>query len=478
MRIIRLLSAALLWLGVALSDLQAQTEGTLLSEGFEDNFQADPNCKQGVCNVPAGWGVWYVPRTENDPPGVNFQPQADRAPGRARSGAAAQRLWVESATFTGGIYRIVTGVPVGARVRFTIWGRVWSTNDNSPISSRPSRDIRVKVGIDPLGGDNGRPSPFNGQVIWSAEQEAKDAYTQFSVEAEARAATVILYTYTTMKDSVRHNEVFWDDATLEVTAPPATPTPEVTATPELAALAAPQAQPTPIPTPEPAVTHTVKAGDTLFGIALAYNVPLETLYRNNPGVRAETLQIGQVLVIKPGAPTSPPPPPDQRATTPPDPSSEAATATPTMGQACVQAFFDDNGNGLRDEAEELVPDIAFTVTAGGTTFGSYVTTGNEPHCFDLPNQAYTVAARAPDAYVATTPLNDTVRVNGARAFFSVGLRRVSDGFADVSATPTPQPPIVPDSNTTLGLLATAGGALLLIGVVGLALSVVLRARRL
>jgi LysM repeat protein len=476
MRIIRLLGAALV--ALALSSVHAQIEGTILSEGFEDNFKADPNCKQGICNVPEGWGVWYVPRTENDPPGVNFQPQADRAAGRARSGSSAQRLWVESATFTGGIYRIVTGVPVGARVRFTIWGQVWSTNDNSPISSRPSRDIRVKVGIDPLGGDNGRPSPFNGQVIWSSEQEAKDAYVQFSVEAEARAPTVILYTYTTMKDSVRHNEVFWDDASLESIAPPATPTPEATATAEPTAPVAAQAQPTPIPTPQPVVTYTIKAGDTLFGIALAYNVTLDELYKNNPGVRAETLQIGQVLIIKPGAPANPAPP--EQATAPPNavPGDAPTTATPSAGQACVQAFFDDNGNGLRDEAEELVLDIAFTVTAGGTVFGSYVTTGNEPHCFDLPNQAYTVAARAPEQYVATTPLNDTVRVNGARAFFSVGLRRLSDGFADVSITPTPQPPAMPDSNTMLGVLTVAGGVLLLVGVIGLAFSVVLRARRL
>jgi LysM repeat protein len=474
MKFIRLLSVALL--ALVLSSARAQTEGVLLSEGFEGDFQADPNCKQGICNVPTGWGVWYIPRTENDPPGTNFQPQADRAPDRIRGGASAQRLWAESATFTGGIYRVVTGVPVGARLRFTIWGQVWSTNDNSPISARPSRDIRVKVGIDPLGGDNGRPSPFNGQVIWSPEQDAKDAYAQFTVEAEARAPTVILYTYTTMKDSVRRNEVFWDDATLENIAPPPTPTPEATAPPQPAAPAAAPAQPTPIPTPEPAVTYTVKPGDTLLGIALAYNITLDELYKNNPGVRAETLQIGQVLVIKPGTPTSPAPPEQGAAPLPPDNATPAAT--PAAGQACVQAFFDDNGNGLRDEAEELVPEVAFAITAGGAAFGSYVTTGNEPYCFDLPNQAYTVVARAPEQYLATTPLNDTLRINGARAFFSVGLRRLSDGFADVSATPTPQPPPAPDGNTTFGVLATMGGALLLVGIVGFAISVVLRARRL
>lgn len=487
-------SVVLAIFSLGITSVHGQTGQPLLAEGFEGAFQSDPSCKQGVCNVPFGWGVWFIPRTENDPPGVNFQPQADRATTRTRSGAAAQRLWADNATFTGGIYRVVNDVQVGARLRFTIWGQVWSTNDESPISARPSREIRVKVGIDPLGGDNGRPSPLNGQVIWSPEQEAKDEFTLFSIEVEARSPTVILYTYTTMRDNVRHNEVFWDDAALEYIAPPPTATPDLpsataapTAAPEVAATPAATAQPA-APVTIPPVTYTVKAGDTLLGIALEQNVPLAELQKNNPGVRPEALQIGQVLLIKPGttaevATGSAASPPQAAAGQASGDAlaSPAASATPTVGQACVQAFFDDDGDGKRDELEDLVPNIQFVLTTGGNVIGTYTTNGSdEPHCFEnLPNQAYKVAGMLPDIYVPTTPLDDVLRVNGARSYFSLGLRRISDGFEDVSPTPTPRPPpIALNSNLTAGLLSLGGGALLLIGALGFIVSTILQRRRL
>ncbi len=488
-------SVALAIFSLGITSVHGQTGQPILAEGFEGAFQSDPSCKQGVCNVPVGWGVWFIPRNENDLPGVNFQPQADRTTARVRSGTAAQRLWADNATFTGGIYRVVNDVQVGARLRFTIWGQVWSTNDESPISARPSREIRVKVGVDPLGGDNGRPSPLNGQVIWSPEQEAKDEFIPFTIEVEARSPTVILYTYTTMRDNVRHNEVFWDDAVLEYIAPPPTVTPDLpsatatpTAAPEVAAIPAATAQPA-APVTIPPVTYTVKAGDTLLGIALDQNVPLAELLKNNPNVRPEALQIGQALIIKPGttaevAAGSTAPPPETaagQALGEANASSPSASATPTVGQACVQAFFDDDGDGKRDELEDLVPNIQFVLTTGGNVIGTYTTNGvDEPHCFEnLPNQAYTVAGTPLDIYVPTTPLNDTLRVNGARSYFSLGLRRISDGFEDVSPTPTPRPPLVAlNSNLTVGLLSLGGGALLLIGAVGFIASTILRRRRL
>ncbi|BCX04144.1 MAG: hypothetical protein KatS3mg053_2082 [Candidatus Roseilinea sp.] len=488
-------SAALATFFLAIASAHGQTGQPILAEEFEGGFQSDPGCKQGVCNVPVGWGVWFIPRTENDLPGVNFQPQADRTTARVRSGASAQRLWTDNATFTGGIYRVVNDVQVGSRLRFTIWGQVWSTNDESPISARPSRDIRVKVGVDPLGGDNGRPSPLNGQVIWSPEQEAKDEFIQFTVEVEARSSTVILYTYTTMRDNVRHNEVFWDDAVLEYVAPPPTATPDPasapatpTTTPE--GVAAPTATPPAAPVTVPPVTYTVKAGDTFLDIALDQNVPLAELLKNNPGVKPEALQIGQVLIIKPGttanesATAAATPAPEAAADQAPgeaNASAPAVEATPTVGQACVQAFFDDDGDGKRDDLEDLVPNIQFVLTTGGNIIGTYTTNGvDEPYCFEnLPNQAYTVAGTPLDIYVPTTPLNDTLQVNGARSYFSLGLRRVSDGFEDISPTPTPRsPPIAIDDNLTVGLLSLGGGALLLIGTVGFIVSAVLRRRRL
>lgn len=490
-----LLALAALW--PATQSVLAQGASPILVESFEGSFQSDPNCKQGTCNVPPGWGVWFIPRNESDLPGANFQPQADRTTARAQSGASSQRLWTDNATFTGGIYRVVNDVQVGARVRFTIWGQVWSTNDDSPISSRPSRDIRVKVGVDPLGGENGRPSPLNGQVIWSPEQEAKDGFVQFSVEAEVRAPTVILYTYTTMRDNVRHNEVFWDDAVLEYVAPPPTATPDPTATPPVpvTATAAVDASGAAVgdnagvTVAIPPVTYTVKAGDTLLGIALAYGISLEELLRYNPGIRAELLQIGQALIIKPGmtavpvevtvAPMAEGQTADPNAAGTPS-VSQVITATATVGQACVQAFFDADGDGKFDDTEDFVPGVEFVLSAGGTQIGTYTSNGvDEPYCFDnLPNRTYTVAAAVSPDYVTTTPLNDTLNVAGTRVTFSLGLRRVSDQFEDVSKTPTPQPAPSVNTNTALGLLSIGGGALLLIGTVGFIVTGVLRRRRL
>jgi LysM repeat protein len=472
----------------------------LFSETFDSAFANDPYCKQGDCKVPGGWGVWFIPRTENDLPGVNFQPKYDQTtqPNRVHSGSGAQRIWADNATFTGGIYRVINDAPVGGKLRLTAWGQVWSTNDESPISARPSRDIKLKIGVDPLGGNNGSPSPLNGQVVWSPEQDPKDAYAQFSVEVDVKSPTIIVYTYATMRDNVRHNEVFWDDVVLETIAPPPTATPDaatvaaaITSTAPLTEAALAAAAIT-TPTAESlaatgAITYVIKEGDTLFGISLDQNVPLEDLLANNPGVRAETLQIGQELVIKPAsaAPTAAPAPVQAEQPTP-DPVQATAiaaglpiTSTPTVGEACVQAFFDDDGDGKRDDNEDLVPNILFTVSADGAQVGSYTSTGvDEPYCFDnLPNKSYTVAAAALDIYVPTTPLNDTLNVNGARSFLSVGLRREADGSVDVSKAPEPEQ-ASSDGPNWGAILSVAGGALLLVGAVGFGATVFLRRRRL
>lgn len=66
------------------------------------------------------------------------------------------------------------------------------------------------------------------------------------------------------------------------------------ATPSAAATPVIIASPTPAPTP---VTHVVQSGETLLAIALNYGVSLDALLEANPGVQAEFLSVGALLVI-------------------------------------------------------------------------------------------------------------------------------------------------------------------------------------
>lgn len=88
----------------------------------------------------------------------------------------------------------------------------------------------------------------------------------------------------------------------------------------------PNATPTPTPEPTPvpprtAVTeHTVVAGDTLSGLAVAYDVTTSGILELNPLLDPEGLQIGATVFIPPNATPTPTPTPTPEGT---------ATATPT-----------------------------------------------------------------------------------------------------------------------------------------------------
>lgn len=487
-RLLRAVLGALIFIACVGLRTSAAQSAPLLDEGFEGGFQNDAAaCPQGGCDVAAGWGAWFTKRTDTDPAGVNLQPKFEqtRAPGRFRNGTAALRYFSAQATHTGGVYRVIQNVTPGTRIVLSAFGQAYSTNDDSPISARPSRDVRLKIGVDPLGGDSGKANPFSPQIIWSAEQSPLDAYRPFSIEVEAKAATIIVYLYSTMKDPVKHNDVFWDDVRIAIAQPTATPTPDAAqATPDPAAAATATAAVAPPAPPSTDVTVTVKSGDTMLGIAFDNGITLEELQKLNPNVQPETLQVGAILIIKRGE--APPPAQAQPAAPAADgtvvASSDVLTGTPTVGAACVQAYFDDDGNGERAErGEDLVPQILFTLSRDGTTLATYTSTGvDEPYCFEnLDNGQYVIAATVLQIYQPSTPINDTVRIRGGRSFFSIGIRRIADAAVDVSVTATPvaAAPAV-DTDNAVAVVAVAGGLLMIFGLIGFIVSAVLRRKRL
>lgn len=463
-------------------------------ETFEAGFVPDTFCAAGTCQVPAGWEVWWVPRRETDPEGLNFQPQAARisALGRVQTGQGAQRLFVERAAFTGGVRRVISGIKVGTRLRVSAAMQVWSTNDEASFSARPSKDVRLRIGVEPLTGDPKSASAFNPGVIWSPETDVKDRFNTLTLEFEARTSSIVIYTYATMKDPVRHNEVFIDDVVVETVAGIATPDPLRSANspgiaaaatvtgslPVTATVAAPALTLTPAPTaarPASGKTYKVESGDTLSGIAAKTGVGVDDLRRLN-GLRTDLLTVGQELLLE--APPAPP-----TATPRPPGPGTAVAAAPQFGLLCVEAFFDNDGDGKRqaDKGENLVPNVFFSISAAGQLVSTRTTDGiNEPFCVqNLATGSYIVGATTLQAFNATTPLNDTKVVQGGSATtFSVGLRPKSAGNA----------PIVPTaiaaqagnrelSNLALPILAVGIGALLVVGGVFFALSYFLKQRR-
>ncbi len=120
-------------------------------------------------------------------------------------------------------------------------------------------------------------------------------------------------------------------ATENAAVPTATPTHTPTSTPT--STPTPTTEPTPTPTASSVVgviTHTVRAGDTPLGIARAYNISLDELLRNNPGLNPTNLQIGQELIIRPGdaSPGATPSSTAERPLTTPRPTRRPPTATP------------------------------------------------------------------------------------------------------------------------------------------------------
>ncbi len=110
-----------------------------------------------------------------------------------------------------------------------------------------------------------------------------------------------------------------DDATPTTTPPPSTSTP------------------TPQP-PGEEVTYRVQAGDTLYRIAVRFNVPMQAIIQRNNIANPNFIYVGQLLVIPGGddggSPTSTPPPSTPTPTTtatsgPPTATPTPATATPT-----------------------------------------------------------------------------------------------------------------------------------------------------
>jgi hypothetical protein len=315
---------------------------------------------------------------------------------------------VQYITWHGGVFQTVEGLTPGAKVRFTVFGYSFASNDNLPASSFGGNWVpRMRAGIDP----EGRGLWYEG-VTWSGENNALDSWQQLSIEGtvgQAGKVTVYVASKFAYATPLAHMDTWWDSATLEVVQPAATPTP----VPPTAPPVPPTPVATPTPRPDGAIVHIVQSGDTLFGIALQYDVPVDQLRQLNAGSLGanDMLQVGQeiVIAVPESAPTA-------------TPTEEATEATPVEGEEqtggeqdgssgqtaslCVSAYLDVNQDQIAQlETEAYLPGAQLTLVQQGGGEQTYTTDGmSEPYCFEnLTPGNYVLRQTPPPGYKPNGP---------------------------------------------------------------------------
>jgi hypothetical protein len=135
-------------------------------------------------------------------------------------------------------------------------------------------------------------------------------------------------------------------------------------------------------------------------------------------------------------------------TTTPTPT---ATPTPLPGGVCVSTFEDANGNGKRDEGENLIAGAVVVLSnRDRLEIARYTTDGlSEPYCFSgLAEGTYYLKRQNPAGYVSTVPDDWAVAVMpGGKTMVEMGARfmptpsptRTATATATPTATPTPRP---------------------------------------
>jgi len=503
-----ILLTALTLLTGAISSFRAHAqEGVnLLTNGaFEGDGTWPMQDNISEIQVAPGWRAFWLPR----PPSYAQVPEhcsdSDRGcywatpefrdvhtaanPERVRSGQRAQKYFSFGRQHEAGLMQQVNNITPGTPLRFQAYVQTWSCQAEGswnncptrPLSNNPS-PMHTKVGIDPTGGDN----PWAATVIWGPEINAYDNWTLLQVEATAEAdkVTVFIYSRADWTDGYPriNNDVYIDDASLVTTAPPATPTeppppPPPTNTP------GPSPTPLPPPTPRPdgASVHIVQPGDTLFGIALQYGVPVEQIEQLNAGSLGANnmIWVGQELVISiPSGDAAPAPETEATAEANPAPEANASEG----GSVCILAYHDRNGDTFRQaDTEELLPNAVFSLADASGLLGQYTSDGvSEPYCFQgLSTGTYRVMMQPPPGYVASGSSDTALGMGTAERMdvaFGMVQGEASATEAETASIDLPEPE--ESSEEQQGQTSTfwqiarwtarISGALMLVAAVGMA----------
>lgn len=179
--------------------------------------------------VAVGWRPFWRQRTAQDPEWKWRKPEMNPAApyqNRIHSGLNAQHWFTFQGTHSAGILQRVA-VPVGVKVRFGAWSQVWSTEgDNadesgSPENGKDNGHLETRIGIDFDGNEN----PWSTEVVWSDWLKCYDDYKQATLEGMTQSGYVTVFLRSECMYPVKHNDVYFDDAVLEIVGDEPSPQP-------------------------------------------------------------------------------------------------------------------------------------------------------------------------------------------------------------------------------------------------------------
>lgn len=313
------------------SSLQAQGENLLQNPGFDGAMSG---------TVPSSWQKWGDADSDRETLSI-----------LRRSSPNSWRLRKEYGIQTAGGYQTVTA-QAGNTYRFSIYATIWTCNDtefscrdaNSTWSDTSSGG-RVRVGIDPAGGTD----PYSANIQWSGFKSpfTFGQFESLAVEATATAGQVTVFTYYTADQVMRWHDVFWDDASLVVTATGGNSGGNNGGNSGGNSGGNPQPQNTAVPVSVDPTTradgskvHVVQSGQNLSVIASAYGLTVNQLMAMN-GLSDTLIRVGQQLIVS----TAPPP----TATSQPTIQLQSTTVTP---------FGSSNDPNATEEVAQILPTLA------------------------------------------------------------------------------------------------------------------------
>jgi LysM repeat protein len=248
------LTLAVLLLGIASQWTSAaplaQQQNLLVNPGFEgincpssgwcpDNYTRDTftGAQYGEIYTPQGW-VTFWSEGVNPADGRHYgrpeckvipnAPPFVGPPARVRSGNYAIMQFGFWRSIDSGVYQTVSNLSPGATVQASAYAHTWTCNDDQhgamSCDNPDDPNVVFRVGIDPNGGTD----PWSPNVVW-ASGFSRDTYRLIGpVQATVgESGRVTVFLRATAKWPFKHNDVYWDDAALVYTSPPATATPAV-----------------------------------------------------------------------------------------------------------------------------------------------------------------------------------------------------------------------------------------------------------